>query len=201
MYIFYNYEFVGNYQMVMKISRKGIVRKLNCKNCGRFFWCLESQIRLRNRKNCSKKCQGKWHSKTHPNKDPHRTLYYRLHKEEYKMRNKKWIEKNKERYREWLHIKSTSPEERIAHAFRESKRRARLLGNGVDDTVDDDGLYDLLIKQNFVCNGCKRERPKYQMDHIISIARGGKHTITNIQLLCKSCNCSKNDSLNWKYAE
>lgn len=183
----------------MKISRKGIVRKLNCKNCGRFFWCLESQIRLRNRKNCSKRCQAVWQHKSHPNNDPHRTLYYRAHKEEYRRRSAEWILKNKEKYRKWLHEWSKTPEQREAHALQESKRRARIKGNGWDDSVNTDTLNDLIIKQNFRCNGCGWEAPKFQMDHIIPIARGGKHTIRNIQLLCKRCNCKKNDSLDWKY--
>jgi 5-methylcytosine-specific restriction endonuclease McrA len=179
---------------------KGNGRQIKCITCGKMFPCSISQEKARNRVNCSRKCRAVWWSSIHPNLDPHRTLYYRAHKEEYRARNKKWIEANKEKYRAWIREWSKSPWQKVAHALQESKRRAMARGNSYDNSINDDSLNELLIKQNYKCNGCEKEAPKFQIDHIFPVAKGGKHTISNIQLLCKSCNCSKNDSLNWSYA-
>lgn len=42
------------------------------------------------------------------------------------------------------------------------------------------------------CAVCKGKLPrKYHKDHIVPISAGGSNWITNIQLLCPTCNCSK----------
>ncbi len=42
------------------------------------------------------------------------------------------------------------------------------------------------------CAHCKIEA-KLTLDHIIPLAKGGMHDRSNAQLLCRSCNSSKND--------
>lgn len=58
-------------------------------------------------------------------------------------------------------------------------------------------LQDLAVqleKQKNLCNGCSINiLNSYTIDHIIALSRGGSNWPSNIQLLCLSCNCSKQD--------
>jgi len=45
------------------------------------------------------------------------------------------------------------------------------------------------------CVGCGSTE-NLELDHIIPVARGGRHSIGNLQSLCRSCNASKNARLN-----
>lgn len=57
-------------------------------------------------------------------------------------------------------------------------------------------------EQGNTCPGCFRsfESVPPTIDHYVPLSKGGVNNQTNIQLLCHSCNCSKNDKLwsEWK---
>lgn len=63
---------------------------------------------------------------------------------------------------------------------------------------------EVFIRDGYRCQLCKRKtRPDYHfnhplypnLDHIIPLARGGEHAMTNLQCLCRECNCFKSDKL------
>jgi 5-methylcytosine-specific restriction endonuclease McrA len=55
-------------------------------------------------------------------------------------------------------------------------------------------IEQLLFIENNTCPACGvpfSQELKFTIDHVKPLSRGGKHSIENIQLLCKSCNCKK----------
>jgi len=52
---------------------------------------------------------------------------------------------------------------------------------------------DLLRNQSGLCRACKTDLATsgFEVDHIVAIARGGEHSIENVQLLCVTCNRRK----------
>ena len=80
------------------------------------------------------------------------------------------------------------------------RRRARLISiGGTFSTAE----WEALLAQHPICPHCHRRwediplppgrKTAVTRDHIVSIARGGRNTIENIQPLCYSCNSKKGD--------
>jgi 5-methylcytosine-specific restriction endonuclease McrA len=60
-----------------------------------------------------------------------------------------------------------------------------------DDSVTDIALRRLFEEQGCKCVYCDNELVDYHIDHKTPLSRGGRHTVTNIQILCPTCNLSK----------
>lgn len=73
-----------------------------------------------------------------------------------------------------------------------SQRRARL--KGAQGSFTEEQWKALKLKYNHMCLCCKMQEPfiKLTYDHIVPLINGGDNTISNIQPLCRSCNCKKN---------
>lgn len=78
---------------------------------------------------------------------------------------------------------------------RSRKRRARRLGNGGAFTAQE--WHMLKQHYKFTCLCCRRQEPEIQLtvDHVIPLSKGGRHSIENIQPLCRSCNSAKHDDM------
>jgi len=157
---------------------------------GRFARCKPCHLRVsrdwqaRNSERCSH------NAKLWAKKNPERVLAAgRRHcqKPEYIAKKKVYrrtrLEHDRENLKKW---RKDNPELRIAQVH---KRRARL-SNGHFTGEEIQVLYK---KQHGKCAVCYvKLRGKYHIDHEMPLARGGSNTIDNIQLLCRSCNLTKN---------
>lgn len=72
----------------------------------------------------------------------------------------------------------------------QNARRARKANSKTNYTLEQ--IDDLLKKQRFRCFSCLCSvKKKYHIDHIYPLSKGGSNDITNIQILCPSCNLKK----------
>lgn len=145
---------------------------------GRHPWCRKcrSSKRMewfRGHKEVHHKSYNQWYAR---NQIEQRVRVRKWHKD-----NKEWM---KRYFEEWR--KNNPDKINEYHVARDE----RLKG---DFTVAE---WRQIKKQyNYTCLACGRKEPEIKLsaDHVVPVSNGGKHTKTNIQPLCTSCN-----SIKWK---
>lgn len=115
--------------------------------------------------------QNKKWAKAHPDK---RRKTYSAWREKNPDYGKNWRKNNKEKIRHYAQT-----------------RRARVLGNGGELTIDE--WFAILDFYGHKCLCCGRQDVKLTIDHVVPIFLGGKHSADNIQPLCGPCNSRKKD--------
>lgn len=105
---------------------------------------------------------------------------------------KKWREQNRERKnqldRQWQAL--NREKHLIYRRVSEHRRRAAKRSSNGQHTADQ--INTLAKKQRFLCACCRsRIKNGFHIDHITPLSAGGGNEITNIQLLCPSCNMKK----------
>lgn len=103
--------------------------------------------------------------------------------------SREWSRNNPDRVRENVRRwRTENPEKAIASVHR---RRARVKGNGGSYTVQE--WRELCSMYDNRCLCCGRNDVQLTVDHVLPVSMGGTSNIDNLQPLCKSCNCQKND--------
>lgn len=88
----------------------------------------------------------------------------------------------------------TSVEYKVLRARIDHERRNNQ--SLTENSLSESDVIFLYEFQNGQCARCKREFSQnlsYEIDHILPVSKGGDLILSNTQLLCKSCNCSKKD--------
>ncbi len=140
------------------------------------FWCTNG-LYSRSCKICTNAKQRKW-----------RETYKDTNTEKKRERAKRWRghhpELFKARIADWHYH---HPEYRMHQA---RKRRAIKAKNGVYNVTLND-LMRLRQSQHNLCYICHESLIKPELDHIIPIAKGGRHAIGNLAWACHCCNRKK----------
>ena len=159
-------------------------------NCCSVEGC-EDAVRYKSAQLCMKHYQQRYYRRTRERQRAARRRHYLANMDAYKERARRaeaeavardaasvlrrkgeWAKKNPER-----------------RALKEQRRRARLRANDVREVTATD-LATLLRRAGGCCAYCGK-RAVLTIDHIIPIARGGRHAIGNLTPACGPCNSSK----------
>lgn len=133
--------------------------------------------------------------------------YMRKYAKQYYKRNRARIIKNTKTYAQ-THPEIRSlcnknwrlnhPDRERAHNKAQSvKRKARMRGADVRDKNVNSLIRSWRMANTFVCFYCghRFSTQKLEVDHVLPIARGGKHSVSNICKSCPHCNHSKKTKL------
>lgn len=125
--------------------------------------------------------------------------YQRANSDQIKIRRKAKAKRTQAVYAEWYRVNAdkkraycreyqkSNPE--VFKAKNARRKALTLQASGSHTAAQIRGLYK---RQRGRCACCRVElASKYHADHIEPLARGGSNDITNIQLLCQTCNLSK----------
>lgn len=174
---------------------------VTCETCGKPKEIKSSTSKRHKRFFCNATCFGKWQSTFTGSRAPRwaggvnnrgpaaiarKARYRATHREELRVKNAAYHAANPEmkcRYRKNNHEKWLPKAIRWAQA-----RRARELGATGSYTDTEWSLLCALFRG--ICPACGKPcRPT--VDHIVPLSKGGTNDISNLQPLCKSCNCRK----------
>jgi 5-methylcytosine-specific restriction endonuclease McrA len=122
--------------------------------------------------------------------------YYAKNKERKKREAGEWYKANTERALETQRQYAKAHPELIrAHSRRSRAKRRALIAAAFIESVDPKVVFS---RDNGVCGICRCQvdpASKWEIDHIMPIARGGAHSYANSQLAHRRCNRKKSVSL------
>lgn len=125
------------------------------------------------------------------------STYYADHQRIYRQNNKDKLALTKKQY-------IATPKGKAVRKASHQKRKA-LLRNVVGKYKSSD-ILKLFELQSNKCVYCKKDidstiRDGYHIDHVIPLNKNGTNNPDNLQLLCVTCNCSKQDKLPEEFAQ
>lgn len=152
-----------------------------CKREAYAIWAVDNVEKI-------KRKDREYSKKNREKKTAYRREWIKNNREADRAKSRQWAKDNPEKARARLTAwKKANPDKvRENHV----KRRARK--NGADGAFTAKQLVELLAKQKGKCTICFCSiKNGYHVDHIKPLALGGSNWISNIQLLCRTCNLTK----------
>jgi len=168
------------------------------RTCG---WCSADIAHLRsNAKYCSVQHKKNAGSARHRERNP--GYYKRYHGSPARLA---WVDANRELIRAYARdhqrtyrllnqeaIKAWWAANPEKHRLYQAARRERKLANPDSVGVTERDWLRLFARYRNCCAYCGERQADLCMDHVIPLARGGRHAIGNILPACRPCNSSKN---------
>lgn len=110
--------------------------------------------------------------------------YAKSHPEIRRKCHDNWIKRHPDKYR-------------AANKAASQKYKAQKRGADVGDKHINSVIRSWKLEPNFVCYHCGKRFPStvLQIDHVIPMSKGGKHTVSNICKSCWLCNIRKRDKI------
>lgn len=169
------------------------------KRCGR---CKETKTLAEFQRGvrCCRVCQNQkvadYEARYPERKKARAKVYCDTHKEECAQRLRDHRKNNRAWWKEWEKNYNNSEKGRIVRRNIAHRRRVAL----ADSTVTSDQMVALKRKAKGRCYYCQEKCKNLSFDHIIPIARGGKHSLDNLVMACMPCNQSKSGGDPLKFA-
>lgn len=162
---------------------------------------------------CEKEYSKNYHEKTKHHKNTLAKIWYEKNKKTRAVKIKEWKDnnplkvseinkrskhKNRDKARITEKLWRKNNQDKVKAMTKNIRQKRRSACENTD--VDSQYILKLFELQTNKCVYCKIKlnkngKNKYHIDHIIPLSKGGKHTKTNIQLLCPLCNLNKNAKL------
>ena len=119
-------------------------------------------------------------------KKSYERLYRERNRDAYNAEKRAWAEKNRKK-------------RRMSQRASESRRRASQLSAGVFEVTVSD--LNRLMRQSCAARHLSHCDGEKQVDHIVPIAKGGRHSVGNLQILCARHNAQKHDKFWAEFVE
>lgn len=148
----------------------------------------KAEYRSKNAARC-REDNAKWRQKNGEKVRKDHAQYYAENKDKCRAKGAVWSSANRVKVNAFIASwKAANPDKLTTYS---RNRRARIAeADGVHSTHD---IVRIRAAQKDKCAMCcARLRGKGHVDHIIAIANGGSNWPRNLQILCQSCNLSKN---------
>jgi 5-methylcytosine-specific restriction endonuclease McrA len=108
----------------------------------------------------------------------------------YREAKRAWYHKNKDRRKATIKAWAAKNRERM----RSYIARRRALELGADGRYTGKDVARLGDLQKWKCAACRADiKKRYEIDHVVPLAKGGSNYPSNLQLLCLPCNRRKSD--------
>lgn len=132
-----------------------------------------------------------------------RRSYYERNKDKILARQRAWITANLEHHKAYQreYGKHWSAKNRHKNIVYVNNRRKRIRENRDSLKISIRDWERTLRRYGHCCAYCGDKPERLQMEHVIPLARGGRHAIGNVVPACQPCNRSKSDHLlvEWRF--
>lgn len=139
---------------------------------------------------CKRKTELEYYHLNSERRKEKMRAYYRKNKKRFIQKAKQWRTDNKKQTLLSQQKSTKKWKSRNKDAVLVSNANRRALKKSAQGSYTKEQWQDLKRKYKYRCAICKKKKPLTQ-DHIIPLSKGGSNFISNIQPLCKSCNCAK----------